>query len=160
MELHDRVAPLFVDLRSEARKAFEGIVVVEALGQLVDRALVVTKGADRKDLTDRLTNTQRRLADPSVRVLVVGEFKQGKSLLVNALLGTDVCPIDEPLGEMSIAAAVCLGGCNVSPRTGVDLPANGSIHCYIFKNTCPDLRWPLTNDFVQSFRGNLEALLG
>ena len=68
---------------------------MEALGQLVDRALVVTKGADRMDLTDRLKNTQRRLADPSVRVLVVGEFKQGKSLLVNALLGTDVCPIDD-----------------------------------------------------------------
>ena len=68
---------------------------MEALGQLIDRALVVTKGADRKDLTDRLTNTQRRLADPSVRVLVVGEFKQGKSLLVNALLGTDICPIDD-----------------------------------------------------------------
>ncbi len=68
---------------------------MDALGQLVERALVVTRGADRSDLTDRLGNTQRRLADPSVRVLVVGEFKQGKSLLVNALLGTDVCPIDD-----------------------------------------------------------------
>jgi len=70
---------------------------VDALGQLVERALAVAKGADRKDLTDRLTNTQRRLADPSVRVLVVGEFKQGKSLLVNALLGTTICPIDDDI---------------------------------------------------------------
>jgi len=70
---------------------------VEALGTLVERALVVTRAADRGDLTDRLRNTERRLADPSVRVLVVGEFKQGKSLLVNALLGTTVCPIDDDI---------------------------------------------------------------
>ena len=57
--------------------------------------LVITNAADRKDLTDRLGNTQRRLADPSVRVLVVGEFKQGKSLLVNALLNVNVCPVDD-----------------------------------------------------------------
>jgi replication fork clamp-binding protein CrfC len=82
---------------SRSKHNAEGVAVVEALGQLVERALAVAKGADRKDLTDRLTNTQRRLADPSVRVLVVGEFKQGKSLLVNALLGTTICPIDDDI---------------------------------------------------------------
>lgn len=69
----------------------------------------------------------------------------------------DICPVEEKLGEISIAAAVCLGGKNVSPRTGVDFPRNGSIHCYIFKNSRPSLRWPLTNAFVQSFRERLEA---
>lgn len=73
----------------------ESRTVNNALNQLVDRALVVTRGSDRKDLTDRLLNTQQRLADPSVRVLVVGEFKQGKSMLVNALLHASVCPIDD-----------------------------------------------------------------
>lgn len=68
---------------------------MNALGQLVDRALVITRSTDRTDLTDRLLNTQRRLGDPSVRVLVVGEFKQGKSLLVNALVGAEVCPVDD-----------------------------------------------------------------
>lgn len=68
---------------------------MNTLNQLVDRALVVTRGSDRKDLTDRLLNTQQRLGDPSVRVLVVGEFKQGKSMLVNALLNASVCPIDD-----------------------------------------------------------------
>lgn len=82
---------------------------MEAMGQLVERALAVTKGADRKDLTDRLINTQRRLADPSVRVLVVGEFKQGKSLLVNALLGTTVCPIDDDIAT-SVPTVVRHGG--------------------------------------------------
>jgi ubiquinone biosynthesis protein UbiJ len=35
------------------------------------------------------------LLDPSVRVLVVGEFKQGKSQLVNALVIAPVCPVDD-----------------------------------------------------------------
>ncbi len=90
---------------------------MEALGQLIDRALVVTKGADRKDLTDRLTNTERRLADPSVRVLVVGEFKQGKSLLVNALLGTDVCPIDDDVATS--VPTVIRHGDEISRRVGL-----------------------------------------
>jgi len=38
-----------------------------------------------------------RLLDPEVRVLVVGEFKQGKSLLVNSLVDAPVCPVDDDL---------------------------------------------------------------
>jgi len=72
----------------------------------------------------------------------------------------DTCPVDEPLGEMSIAAAKALGGKNVSPRKGVDFPSNGKIHCYVFRRSRPKLVWPLTNAFVQSFRGKLEQRLG
>lgn len=68
---------------------------MEALGQLVERTLAVTTSCDRPDLTGRLRHTRRRLQDPSVRVLVVGEFKQGKSQLVNALVGAPVCPVDD-----------------------------------------------------------------
>ena len=49
----------------------------------------------RADLSARLEATGRRLADPLFHTLVVGEFKQGKSSLINALLGTDVCPVDD-----------------------------------------------------------------
>jgi hypothetical protein len=65
---------------------------VKELGQLVDRGLAVSRACDRQDLTDRLHHTRQRLQDPSVRVLIVGEFKQGKSLLVNGLVGAPVCP--------------------------------------------------------------------
>ena|GEM_PF-4555199 len=44
----------------------------------------------RDDLQARLELTRRRLTDPSFHTLVVGEFKQGKSSLVDALLGVDV----------------------------------------------------------------------
>ena len=48
---------------------------------------------NRADLTTRLAATRSRLADDHVRVLVIGEFKQGKSQLVNALVRARVCPV-------------------------------------------------------------------
>jgi len=51
----------------------------------------------RDDLSDRLARARTRLVDPLFHVLVVGEFKQGKSSLINALLGIDVCPVDDDI---------------------------------------------------------------
>lgn len=42
----------------------------------------------------RLHAARARLADPAFRVVVCGEFKKGKSSLVNALLGARVCATD------------------------------------------------------------------
>lgn len=58
----------------------------------VDLALAAIAGHDRPDLKARLRATRARLLDDHVRVLVVGEFKQGKSMLVNGLVGAPVCP--------------------------------------------------------------------
>ena len=49
----------------------------------------------RPDLAARAGQALQRLHHPLVRVLVVGEFKQGKSMLVNALVNAPVCPIDD-----------------------------------------------------------------
>jgi hypothetical protein len=49
---------------------------------------------DRPDLAERLDRATAQLRAGDVTVAVVGEFKQGKSTLVNALLRTDVCPVD------------------------------------------------------------------
>jgi len=49
----------------------------------------------RTDLAGRLDMAAAQLARPSCRVLVVGEFKKGKSSLVNGLVGTSVCPVDD-----------------------------------------------------------------
>ena len=62
---------------------------------LVEAALEIGNRCDRPDLVSRLEQTRSRLLDPSVRVLVVGEFKQGKSQLVNALIIAPVCPVDD-----------------------------------------------------------------
>ncbi len=61
---------------------------VEAL----DLAITTLGPYDRPDLVDRLRTARTPLLDGRVRVLVVGEFKQGKSMLVNGLVGAPVCP--------------------------------------------------------------------
>lgn len=62
----------------------------------------VLKSLDRGDLVDRATAAAARLDRPGTVVCVVGEFKQGKSSLVNALLGQQVCPVDDDLATSAI----------------------------------------------------------
>jgi hypothetical protein len=66
-----------------------------AIPDVVQRTRTLAQGQGRQDLVSRLEHTTRRLSDPSVRVLVVGEFKQGKSQLINALVNAPVCPVDD-----------------------------------------------------------------
>ena len=72
-------------------------MAVPAAVELVDLALKATTAYGRPDLGGRLLHTRKRLADPDVRVLIVGEFKQGKSQLVNALVNAPVCPVDDDI---------------------------------------------------------------
>ena len=79
---------------------------------LVDRTIGLAEAGGRSDLGQRLAHTRRRLLDPTVRVLVVGEFKQGKSLLVNALIDAAICPVDDDIAtavptEISYSQAPC-----------------------------------------------------
>jgi molybdopterin converting factor small subunit len=62
---------------------------------LVDLGLKACEAFDRPDLALRLAEARRRLADPVINVVIAGEFKQGKSSLVNALVGAPVCPVDD-----------------------------------------------------------------
>ncbi len=64
---------------------------------VVDLARKAAVAYKRDDLARRLDVTRARLDEPSARVLVVGEFKQGKSSLVNALVEADVCPVDDDI---------------------------------------------------------------
>lgn len=49
----------------------------------------------RQDLVDLLNVEEARLGQGGCHVVVVGEFKQGKSSLANALLETGLCPVDD-----------------------------------------------------------------
>ncbi|WP_439591770.1 dynamin family protein [Microbacterium sp.] len=71
--------------------------VTAELVPLVDRAAEYSKAVGRADLVDRLEQTRARLLDPFVRVIVVGQFKQGKSKLVNALVNAPACPVDDDI---------------------------------------------------------------
>jgi GTPase Era involved in 16S rRNA processing len=62
---------------------------------IVDLGLKACEAYDRPDLAGRLATAKQALANPGIHIVVVGEFKQGKSSLVNALLGATVCPVDD-----------------------------------------------------------------
>ena len=52
---------------------------------------------DRPDLGVRLEEILAQVSRPEMNVVAVGEFKQGKSSLVNALVNVDVCPVDDDI---------------------------------------------------------------
>jgi ribosome biogenesis GTPase A len=60
-------------------------------------AAELARRSGRDDLADRLDAAVARARRPSTVVCVVGEFKQGKSTLVNTLVGEDVCAVDDDL---------------------------------------------------------------
>lgn len=56
----------------------------------------------RADLLAHLDAAAWRVARTEALVCVVGEFKQGKSALVNALLGQAVCPVEDDLATAAV----------------------------------------------------------
>ena len=73
-----------------------GDTVIPAI-QTVELALRASTAYQRPDLAVRARQALQRLHHPRVRVLVAGEFKQGKSMLVNALVNAPICPIDDDI---------------------------------------------------------------
>ncbi|MDQ1083032.1 MULTISPECIES: dynamin family protein [Microbacterium] len=67
------------------------------LTALVERARKYSAVLGREDLAEKLTSTRARLQDPHVRVVIVGQFKQGKSKLVNALINAPACAVDDDI---------------------------------------------------------------
>jgi hypothetical protein len=49
----------------------------------------------REDLGARLAKVRGTLDEPGIHIVIAGEFKKGKSSLVNALVGANVCPVDD-----------------------------------------------------------------
>lgn len=69
-----------------------------AVGQL----LGIAKTVERDDLIDRIKAAAIRATRSDTVVCVVGEFKQGKSSLVNSLVRRNVCPVDDDLATSVI----------------------------------------------------------
>jgi ribosome biogenesis GTPase A len=74
----------------------------EQLDALVGDVRSIARNLDRDDLADRLDEIRRRAARTDTVVCVVGEFKKGKSALINALLGNAVCPVDDDLATAAV----------------------------------------------------------
>lgn len=89
--------------------------VVQSALSVVDLATRASTAYNRPDLVSRLGQTKKRLLEPSFHVFVVGEYKQGKSTLVNTLLNTSICPVDDDIAT-SVPTAVRYGD---EPRAAV-----------------------------------------
>lgn len=70
---------------------------LEPAKKVVDLGIKASDAYGRDDLADRLRQVRRNLDDPAFHVVVAGEFKQGKSSLVNALLNAPICPVDDDI---------------------------------------------------------------
>jgi len=68
----------------------------EALAVL-ELAAAAARAYDREDLQPGLESTRSLILDPEFVVVVAGEFKKGKSSLVNALVDAAVCPVDDDI---------------------------------------------------------------
>jgi GTPase Era involved in 16S rRNA processing len=88
--------------------AGERSATVQQALSVVDLGKRASTAYGRSDLAERLALTRKRLSDPAFHVFVVGEFKQGKSSLVNALLNAPVCPVDDDIAT-AVPTAIGFG---------------------------------------------------
>ena len=63
--------------------------------KIIDRLREMVAEADRGDIGARLDAARDRVQDPRARVVVLGQLKQGKSNLINALLNIPVCRVGD-----------------------------------------------------------------
>lgn len=83
----------------------EGSEVAAALREATNYAELAASAAaamGRDDLARRIALAKVRLDNPDATIAVVGEFKQGKSSLVNALLGASICPVDDDIATSTL----------------------------------------------------------
>jgi hypothetical protein len=69
---------------------------------LLSEGSAICNDAGRTDLAHALAIATARLRRPSTVVCIVGEYKQGKSEVVNALAGRPVCPVDDDIATATI----------------------------------------------------------
>jgi hypothetical protein len=105
----------------DPRRATTSASITRSLAD-IERVRGLAETADRPDLVERLDNSRARLVADDVPVAVVGEFKQGKSTLVNALLRTEVCPVDTDI----VTAVPTIIRYGAAPRVVAQFEADGS----------------------------------
>jgi GTPase SAR1 family protein len=64
----------------------------QVLATLIQQQLAVLETLDLKGLKDRLQRLEKRVLADNFKVLVMGEFKRGKSTFINSMLGQKILP--------------------------------------------------------------------
>ena len=96
---------------------------VRVIAELIDHTRAIAETNDREDLMDRLDAAQERIVDPQVRVVIAGQLKQGKSLLLNSLLNMPVTRVGDD--ESTVLITVVVYGEEPAAQLVVANPAGG-----------------------------------
>jgi GTPase Era involved in 16S rRNA processing len=84
------------------REALDDGPSAAAVSEIIDAVRGIAEAQERTDLLARLDEAAWHVARTEMLVCVVGEFKKGKSALINALLGQDICPVDDDLATAAV----------------------------------------------------------
>jgi replication fork clamp-binding protein CrfC len=76
--------------------------------ELIEHTRKIAETNDRGDLIERLAAAGDRITDPQIRVVIAGQLKQGKSLLLNALLNMPVARVGDD--ESTVVATIVVYG--------------------------------------------------
>lgn len=74
----------------------------------------------RADLVARVKAASDRMARPTTLVCVIGDYKQGKSMMIDALVGFDVCPVDDDVATVNFTAVYAAEEASAQVRRTVD----------------------------------------
>jgi hypothetical protein len=85
-----------------AAPADPGASGAERLAKLLETVASASRANQRPDLAATAEVAASRLRRPETIVCVAGEFKQGKSSLINAMLGVAACPVDDDLATAAV----------------------------------------------------------
>ena len=107
--------------------------------KVIGNLAAIAAGLDMKETTARLELTAERLASDTFQIIVTGRFKNGKSTLLNALLGRTTCQVPElglgrgpmPVGELPCTATL----------TSIRYAERPSVRAWAFDGTCEE--WSL-----------------
>lgn len=73
------------------------------LRSIYNSLLPLLQSVGKDETIKQINHLFSRIASNNVAVLVCGEFKRGKSSLVNALIGEDLCPVDDCIATSSVS---------------------------------------------------------
>lgn len=93
---------------------------VPVIVELIDHTSRIAELNQRGDLAERLRRAKARITDPQIRVVIAGHLKQGKSLLLNALLNMPVARVGDD--ESTVLTTVVSYGDQPSARLVVAQP--------------------------------------
>lgn len=76
--------------------------LVDEARSLADLAVHAARALRREDLAQAVSLAAARMGRPDTAIAVVGEFKEGKSSLINGLIGEEICPVDDDIATAAV----------------------------------------------------------